>query len=49
MTLSKILSEAIHLSNTDKFTLIRVIAQNLEQSENIQPLEATKVYSLPTP
>ena len=49
MTLADILPNARKLSAIEKLKLIRILAEDLEISENISPLEPFKTYDLPTP
>jgi len=37
------------LSSYDKLRLIRILAEELESSKNIFPLEEDRTYDLPTP
>lgn len=49
MTLNELLPVVRMLSSSDKLKLIRILAEELEASEDIAPLEPFKTYSLPTP
>ncbi|MEM9220062.1 MAG: hypothetical protein AAGD25_37765 [Cyanobacteria bacterium P01_F01_bin.150] len=49
MTLSEVLPTIRQLSSTEKLTLIRILAEDLENAKNISPLEPFKTYDLPTP
>ncbi len=49
ITLTGILPAVRQLPLTDKLRLIRILAEELENSENIFPLEKGKTYCLPTP
>ena len=49
MTLSEVLPTIRQLSSTEKLTLIRILAEELEAAEDISPLEPFKTYDLPTP
>lgn len=49
MTLSELLPAVRQLSAHDKLKLIRILAEELDTSENISPLEPFKTYDLPTP
>ncbi|NES73518.1 MAG: hypothetical protein F6K24_54165 [Okeania sp. SIO2D1] len=49
MTLNELLPVVWMLSSRDKLKLIRILAEELETSENIAPLEPFKTYNLPTP
>ncbi len=49
ITLTGILPIVRQLNSTDKLRLIRILAEELENSENIFPLEKGKTYCLPTP
>lgn len=49
MTLAEVLPAARQLSPTEKLKLIRILAEDLEMSEDISPLEPFKTYDLPTP
>jgi len=49
MTLSDILPSVRQLSAVEKLKLIRILAEDLEISEDISPLEPFKTYDLPTP
>lgn len=48
-TLTGIIHDIRRLSPHDKLRLIRILAEELESSENIFPLEEGKTYDLPTP
>jgi hypothetical protein len=49
MTLTDILPAVRQLPTLDKLRLIRILAQELDTTENIFPFEPYKVYYLPTP
>ena len=49
MTLADILPNARKLSAVEKLKLIRILAEDLDTTENISPLEPFKTYELPTP
>jgi hypothetical protein len=49
MTLAEVLPAARRLSATEKLKLIRILAEDLEMTEDIAPLEPFKTYDLPTP
>jgi hypothetical protein len=49
MTLADVLPAARKLSAAEKLKLIRILAEDLEMSEDISPLEPFKTYDLPTP
>lgn len=49
MTLAEVLPSARLLSATEKLKLIRILAEDLDITEDIEPLEAFKTYELPTP
>jgi (p)ppGpp synthase/HD superfamily hydrolase len=49
MTLAEILPAARRLSASEKLKLIRILAEDLEITENIAPLEPFKTYDLSTP
>jgi hypothetical protein len=49
MTLAELLPSARLLSTTEKLKLIRILAEDLNITEDIAPLEAFKTYDLPTP
>ena len=49
MTLADVLPNARKLSATEKLKLIRILAEDLDITENISPLEPFKTYDLPTP
>lgn len=49
MTLSELIPAVRRLPAMDKVKLIRILAEDLDTSENIFPLEPNKVYNLPTP
>lgn len=49
MTLADVLPAARQLSAMEKLKLIRILAEDLEMSEDISPLEPFKTYDLPTP
>jgi hypothetical protein len=49
MTLAEVLPSARQLSAAEKLKLIRILAQDLDMTEDISPLEPFKTYDLPTP
>lgn len=49
MTLAELLPAARRLSASDKLKLIRILAEDLEMTEDIALLEPFKTYDLPTP
>jgi hypothetical protein len=49
MTLTELMPALKQLSTPDKIKLIRLLAEDLESQENIEPLEPHKTYDLPTP
>lgn len=49
MTLSELIPAVRRLPPIDKVKLIRILAEDLDTSENIFPLEPNKIYHLPTP
>ena len=49
MTLAELLPTIQHLPAAEKLTLIRVLAEELDSSEDISPLTPHKVYYLATP
>ena len=49
MSLAEMLPAARRLSATEKLKLIRILAEDLEMTEDISPLEPFKTYDLPTP
>ena len=49
MTLADILPNTRKLSAVEKLKLIRILAEDLDTTENISPLEPFKTYDLPTP
>ncbi len=49
MTFAEILPAARSLSALEKLKLIRILAEDLELTEDIAPLEPFKTYDLPTP
>ncbi len=49
MSLAEVLPAARRLSATEKLKLIRILAEDLEMTEDIEPLEPFKTYDLPTP
>jgi hypothetical protein len=49
MTLAELLPVVRQLSTSEKFKLIRILAEDLETLEDITPLEPAKTYDLPTP
>jgi hypothetical protein len=48
-TLAEILPAVRQLSATEKLKLIRILAEDLDMTEDILPLEPFKTYELPTP
>jgi hypothetical protein len=48
MTLAEVLPSARLLSATEKLKLIRILAEDLDLTEDISPLEPFKTYYLPT-
>lgn len=48
MTLAEVLPAIQKLSPTEKLRLIRILAEDLDISEDITPLEPFKTYNLPT-
>jgi hypothetical protein len=48
MTLAQVLPSAKLLSAAEKLQLIRILAEDLDTTEDISPLEAFKTYNLPT-
>jgi hypothetical protein len=49
MTLAEVLPAVRRLSATEKLKLIRILAEDLDVTEDISPLEPFKTYDLPTP
>lgn len=49
MTLAEVLPAARRLSTKEKLKLIRILAEDLDMTEDISPLEPFKTYDLPTP
>lgn len=49
MSLAEVLPAARQLSPIEKLKLIRILAEDLEMTEDISPLEPFKTYNLPTP
>lgn len=49
MTLSELIPAVRRLPPIDKVKLILILAEDLDTSENIFPLEPNKIYHLPTP
>ena len=49
MTLTDLLPSIQQLSAPEKLKLIRILAEDLDSSENISPLEPFKTYHLATP
>ena len=49
MTLAELLPAVQVLPTADKIRLIRILAEELDQAEDISPLVAYKAYELPTP
>jgi hypothetical protein len=49
MTLAEVLPSARLLSATEKLKLIRILAEDLDMTEDISPFEPFKTYELPTP
>ena len=49
MTLADVLPAARRLSAAEKLKLIRILAEDLDVSEDVAPLEPFKTYDLPTP
>lgn len=49
MTFAEVLPAARSLSTLKKLKLIRILAEDLEMTEDISPLEPFKTYDLPTP
>lgn len=49
ITLDAILPAVRQLPSIDKFRLIRILAEELDQNEYIFPFEPDKIYELPTP
>jgi hypothetical protein len=49
MKLAEVLPSARLLSATEKLKLIRILAEDLDMTEDISPLEPFKTYDLPTP
>ena len=48
-TLNEIIPSVKQLSSIDKVKLIRILAEDLDKSESVYPLEPHKVYYLHTP
>jgi hypothetical protein len=46
MTLAEVLTSALLLSATEKLKLIRILAEDLDVTEDIAPLESFKTYDL---
>jgi len=49
MTLTDILPSIRQLTALDKIHLLRLLAEELDKSENIFPFQPYKIYYLPTP
>jgi hypothetical protein len=49
MTLTELLPAIQQLSPKEKLKLIRILAEELDTTEDISPLEPYKTYHLPTP
>ncbi|MEH2061102.1 MAG: hypothetical protein V7K50_02345 [Nostoc sp.] len=49
MTLTELLPAVRKLSISEKIKLIRILAEELDTSKDISPLEPFKTYDLPTP
>jgi hypothetical protein len=49
MTFAEVLPAVRRLSPLEKLKLIRILAEDLEVTEDISPLEPFKTYDLPTP
>ncbi len=49
MTLTEMLPAIRQLSALEKLKLIRILAEDLDVTEDIAPLEPLKIYDLPTP
>lgn len=49
MTLAELLPAVQQLPAADKIKLIRILAENLDEGEDISPLEPNRVYEMPTP
>lgn len=49
MNLAELLPAARQLPAKDKLRLIRILAEELDEAEDIYPFEPHKVYHLPTP
>jgi hypothetical protein len=49
MTLAELIPAVQSLPVADKVKLIRVLAEELDTSEDISPLIPNKVYDMPTP
>jgi hypothetical protein len=49
MSLAEVVTVARQLSAIEKLKLIRILAEDLEMTEDIAPLEPFKTYDLPTP
>lgn len=48
MTLADLLPTIRQLSATEKLKLIRILAEDLDVADNIDPLEPFKTYDMPT-
>lgn len=49
MTLDEVLPVVRNLSATEKLKLIRILAEDLDMTKDISPLEPFKTYDLSTP
>jgi hypothetical protein len=49
MSLTEILPSIHQLPNPDKIKLIRILAEDLDHENPIEPFEVNKTYYLPTP
>ncbi len=49
MTLAEVLPAVRQLTASEKLKLIRILAEELDRSEDIYPFEHSKVYALPMP
>ena len=49
MTLAELLPAVQELPAADKIRLIRILAEELDEAEDISPLVPYKAYELPTP
>lgn len=49
MSLADLLPNVRQLPVVDKIKLIRILAEDLDQQEDISPFEPNKIYYLPTP